>query len=113
MYLPVEPWEVEIDASTAAPERALLEAKMAAAREKFGQMTKGELKNRRAVEKRKAREMVKEGLEHWHKLFRGDSGKAYKMVGTVKREEGWLEKLEERELCEQAVKARPVRKYDV
>jgi hypothetical protein len=45
-------------------------------------------------------------------LFRGDKGKAYRKVGEVRREEGWLEKMPVRKLCEQAEKSRPVRKYD-
>ena len=71
-----------------------------------------ERKNRHAQEMRKARQAVREGLESWHALFRGDKGKPYRRVGTVKREEGWLEALPVRTLCEQAEKGRPVRKYD-
>lgn len=73
-------------------------------------LSKGEVKNRHAQELRKARKAVRDGLEHWHVLFRGDKGKPYFKVGEVKREEGWLAKLPKRELCEEAVKARPVRK---
>jgi predicted heme/steroid binding protein len=75
-------------------------------------LTKGELKNRHAQELRKARKQVKDGLEHWHILFRGDKGKPYHKVGEVKREKGWLEKLPRRELCAEAQKQRPVRKDD-
>ncbi|KAF2010926.1 cytochrome b5 [Aaosphaeria arxii CBS 175.79] len=74
------------------------------------ELSKGERKNRHARELREARRRVREGLEHWHTLFRGDKGKPYRRVGEVVREEGWLEKLEKRELCEEARKARPVRK---
>ena len=57
-------------------------------REKRKMMSKGDLKNRSAQELRKARQSVKDGLEHWHQLFRGDKGKAYRQVGEVKRERG-------------------------
>ncbi|KAF2845932.1 cytochrome b5 [Plenodomus tracheiphilus IPT5] len=76
------------------------------------QLTSAERKNRQAQELRAARKQVREGLENWHKLFRGDKGKPYFKVGEVRREEGWLERLPKRELCEQARKARPVRKYE-
>lgn len=75
-------------------------------------MSKGELKNRHARELREARKQVREGLENWHKLFRGEKGKGYRKVGEVKREEGWLDKIPKRGLCEQAEKGRPVRKYE-
>ena len=74
------------------------------------QLSKAELKNRHAQELRQARKQAREGLEHWHKLFRGDKGKPYFKVGEVKREKGWLEKLPRRTLCDSAVKARPTRK---
>jgi hypothetical protein len=73
-------------------------------------LTKGERKNRHARELREARKKAREGLEHWHKLFRGEKGKPYHKVGEVKREEGWLEQLPKRELCEEAAKNRPIRK---
>ncbi|KAF2735662.1 hypothetical protein EJ04DRAFT_542923 [Polyplosphaeria fusca] len=76
------------------------------------ELSKGELKNRHAQELRAARKQVKEGLEHWHEMFRGDKGKAYFKVGEVVREKGWLEKLPRRELCKEAEKGRPKRKYD-
>ena len=72
----------------------------------------GERKNRHAQELRSARKQVREGLENWHKLFRGDKGKSYRRVGEVRRDEGWLEKMPKRELCGPAEKGRPVRKYD-
>lgn len=75
-------------------------------------LTPGERKNRHAQELRSARKQVKDGLENWHKLFRGDKGKPYRRVGEVKREKGWLEKMPVRKLCEQAEKGRPARKYD-
>lgn len=70
-----------------------------------------ERKNRHAQELRSARRQVKDGLENWHVLFRGDKGKPYRRVGEVKREVGWVDKLPKRALCEQAEKGRPVRKY--
>ncbi|KAH7128372.1 hypothetical protein B0J11DRAFT_603571 [Dendryphion nanum] len=73
-------------------------------------LTSAERKNRQAQELRKARKQVREGLEHWHKMFRGDKGKKYFRVGEVKRERGWLEKLPRRELCAEGEKARPIRK---
>lgn len=78
--------------------------------EKLKPLSKGEIKNRHAKELREARKKVKEGLEHWHKLFRGDKGKPYHKVGEVVRKEGWLEKLPKRDLCDYAQKSRPVRK---
>lgn len=75
-------------------------------------LTSAERKNRHARELRKARQQMRDGLEHWHALFRGDKGKPYRRVGEVVREPGWLEKLPKRELCAEAVKSRPVRKED-
>ena len=42
-------------------------------------------------------------------MFRGETGRPYFWVGTIQREEGWLEKLPKRELCELAAKGRPKR----
>ena len=67
----------------------------------------GEEKNYRAQEVRKARKMVAETIEGWGKMFRGEQGKDYFEVGKVVREEGWLEKLPKRGLCEQAERGRP------
>lgn len=75
-------------------------------------LSSAERKNRHAQELRSARKQVKEGLENWHMLFRGDKGKPYRKVGEVKREIGWLAKFPERALCEQAEKGRPTRKYE-
>lgn len=100
-FMPVEPEEK----AGATPEdiaRAKTRPKLSSA----------ERKNRHARELREARRQVRDGLENWHRLFRGDKGKPYFKVGEVRREEGWLEKLPRRELCEQASKARPVRKYE-
>ncbi|ORY16471.1 hypothetical protein BCR34DRAFT_622406 [Clohesyomyces aquaticus] len=75
-----------------------------------GSLSKAQIKNRHAQELRKARKQVREGLEHWHEMFRGDKGKPYYKVGEVVREKGWLQKLPKRALCDQAEKSRPVRK---
>ena len=104
MFIPVDP---EHKLGLSADEKAA-EMEKARGRKK---LTKGELKNRHAQELRSARKQVRDGLESWHKLFRGDKGKPYRRVGTVRRDEGWLDKLPRRELCEQAEKSRPVRKY--
>lgn len=73
------------------------------------ELSKAEVKIRHARELRKARKEVKDGLEHWHVLFRGDKAKPYFKVGEVEREQGWLEKLPKRELCAEAKKSRPTR----
>ncbi|KAF2203459.1 cytochrome b5 [Delitschia confertaspora ATCC 74209] len=75
-------------------------------------LTKAQLKIRREQELRNARKQMKEGLEGWHALFRGDKGKPYHKVGEVVREEGWLERLPRRKLCKQAEESRPVRKEE-
>jgi hypothetical protein len=75
-------------------------------------LSSAERKNRHAQELRQARKQVVAGLDNWHKLFRGDRGKPYRKVGEVVREEGWLEKMPKRKLCDQAEKSRPVRKYE-
>ncbi|KAJ9664074.1 hypothetical protein H2201_005314 [Coniosporium apollinis] len=74
------------------------------------ELTKAELKNRRARDMKVARRKVRETLEGWAKTFRGESGRPYFLVGEIVREEGWLEKLPRRELCEAAKKSRPKRK---
>jgi hypothetical protein len=101
MYMPIDPELKE----GATPE----EIEKAKARKP---LTAGERKNRNAQELRSARKQMRDGLENWHMLFRGDKGKPYRKVGEVKREDGWLEKMPKRKLCEQAEKARPIRKYD-
>ena len=112
MYLPVEPWEKPPAKDASEEEKRQHEEDVKRAREKRGRMTKGEVKIRAEAERRKAKESAREGIEHWARLFRGDKGKAYREVGRVKREEGWLGKLERRALCAQAEKGRPVRKYE-
>ena len=69
-------------------------------------------KKYRAQEIRKARKQVKDTIDNWAKVFRGDSGKDYFEVGTVERELGWLEKEPVRTLCAQAQKNRPKPKAD-
>jgi predicted heme/steroid binding protein len=101
MYMPIDP-ELKEGASEEDKEKAKTRKPL----------TPGERKNRHAQELRSARKQVVAGLENWHMLFRGDKGKAYRRVGEVKREEGWLEKTPTRKLCEQAEKSRPVRKYE-
>ena len=76
------------------------------------ELTSAEKKNRHAKELRDAKKQAINGLEGWHKVFRGDSGRPYWKVGEVKREQGWMDKMPVRELCESAEKQRPVRKYD-
>jgi hypothetical protein len=101
MFMPVDP-EEKANASPEDIEKAKHRKPLSSA----------ERKNRHSQEVKSARKKVEQGLEGWHALFRGDKGKPYRRVGTVKREEGWLDKLPKRTLCEQAEKGRPVRKYN-
>ncbi|KAF2715687.1 hypothetical protein K504DRAFT_457834 [Pleomassaria siparia CBS 279.74] len=117
MYMPIDPPDesTEIPEPPADANEDPIVAAHRAARahdKRRPTLSKAELKNRHAQELRVARKKVREGLEHWHMLFRGDKGKPYFKVGEVKREKGWLEKLPKRELCEQAKKGRPVRKVN-
>ena len=66
-----------------------------------------EAKVYREREVRRARRRVEETLRGWQRMFEGHGGKGYVEVGSVKRGEGWLERLPRRELCEQAERARP------
>ncbi len=61
----------------------------------------------REQELRKARKKVKETLDGWAKMFEGEGGKDYFAAGRVVREDGWLEALPVRKLCERAEKGRP------
>lgn len=70
--------------------------------------TKAELKTLREQERRIAKKKAYDALNHWVNFF-GNS-KKYSFVGYVKREEGWLEALPKKELCEQARKGRKPRK---
>lgn len=112
MFMPIDPWEREIPSDVAADERAKMEAEAVVAKEKASKMTRAEIKIRNEREIRAARKAMRDGLEHWHVLFRGDKGKAYREVGKVKRSKDWNKQFEKVELCEQAEKQRPVRKYD-
>lgn len=101
MYIPIDPEEKE-DATPEVIEKA----------KHRKPLTSAQRKNRHAQELRQARKQMKDGLENWHMLFRGDKGKPYFKAGEVKRPEGWLEKMPKRTLCASAKKGRPVRKYD-
>jgi hypothetical protein len=72
-------------------------------------LTKTELKLRREKDLRKARKNVKKGIEGWSMVFKGETGRPYFEVGQIVHEEGWLEKLPIRPLCEQAESGRPTR----
>ncbi|TKX19330.1 hypothetical protein C1H76_8516 [Elsinoe australis] len=74
------------------------------------EVSKGELKKRRERDVRVAKEKVRQGIEGWARVFKGETGKNYFEVGKVKREEGWLEKMPVRELCEKAKGQRKKRK---
>jgi len=52
---------------------------------------------------------MKQGIDGWSSVFKGETGRPYFEVGKIKREEGWLEKLPLRPLCEQAESGRPTR----
>lgn len=117
MYMPMDPPETEddkFDAPASPDEDPAVDAhhkgRAHDKRRSSSKLSKAELKNRHAQDSRRARKQVREGLEHWHQLFRGDKGKPYLKVGEVRREKGWLEKLPKRKLCESAHKGRPVRK---
>ncbi|KAK0280300.1 hypothetical protein LTR91_004807 [Friedmanniomyces endolithicus] len=71
-----------------------------------GKLT-GAQKSYREGELRRARKMVRDTIEGWASMFRGEGGKEYFEVGKVVREEGWLEREEKKVLCAQAVKGRP------
>ena len=67
---------------------------------------RGEWKAKRELAWRKGRERVRKTITGWQSKFAGEK-KGYFEVGKVKREEGWLESLERRQLCEKAKRARP------
>ena len=66
-----------------------------------------ETKLRREKEGRAAKKKVQAVVDGWAKTFRGETGKPYYWIGTIDRENGWLENLPRRELCEAAKKSRP------
>jgi predicted heme/steroid binding protein len=115
MYMPIDPPEEDFGVKIPGQEEdpTVQAHKDAKAHDKRRpQLSKAEIKNRHAQELRQAKKMAREGLEHWHKLFRGDKGKPYFKVGEVKREKDWLKGVPKRELCDQAKKGRPVRKAE-
>ena len=61
----------------------------------------------REQELRKARGKVRETLEGWAKMFRGEGGKDYFEVGQVVRSVGWEESMPFPTLCARAEKGRP------
>jgi predicted heme/steroid binding protein len=71
---------------------------------------RGAWKIRREQDKRDALRQVKEGIEQWAKVLRGDTGRPYFWVGTIMREEGWPSGLPMPTLCEPAQEARPTSK---
>ncbi|KAG5953341.1 hypothetical protein E4U53_005987 [Claviceps sorghi] len=69
--------------------------------------TAAELEVLRAEEMARAKERAHAALKHWVDFFA--KSKKYTMVGRVKREEDWLEKLPRRKLCAQAQRGRSKR----
>lgn len=109
MYIPVED-EDSVEELHSGPAEVELEG--GELKRKGGRkgVSKAEIKTRRERERRLARKKVHDTVEGWAKMFRGEGGKPYYKVGEVKREEGWLEKLPKRELCQRARNLRPKRK---
>ena len=70
--------------------------------------TAEELEALREEELAVARQKAHDALAHWVRFF--SNSDKYIEVGKVKREDGWLERLPRRELCQAAMKARPKRK---
>ncbi|OJD30176.1 cytochrome b5-like heme steroid binding domain-containing protein [Diplodia corticola] len=62
---------------------------------------------RDARERAEARRKVDDVVAGWAHVFAGGTGKEYLAVGRIVREEGWLERLPRRELCEKAAGLRP------
>jgi len=56
---------------------------------------------------RLAKQKAHDTIAGWASMFKGEGGKDYFEVGTVKREPDWLEKQPVRKLCDQAQKSRP------
>lgn len=77
--------------------------------EKKKPLTKAELKIRNERDWRMGRKKVQEGVEGWARVFRGETGRPYFWVGTIKRDEDWLEKMPRKELCAPAREGRPTR----
>lgn len=55
----------------------------------------------------KAHEKVRETIESWARMFRGESGKDYYKVGRIERSRDWLKDVPLKTLCESAEKMRP------
>lgn len=72
-------------------------------------LSKQELKIRRERDMRLARKQIQGTVGHWADVFAGKTGRPYFWVGTIKREERWLEKLPRKELCAAAAEGRPKR----
>lgn len=70
--------------------------------------TTAEMAKLRAGERARAKERAHAALKHWVDFFA--NSKKYTMVGYVKREEGWLDKLPRRKLCAQAQRGRSKRR---
>ncbi|KAF2431500.1 cytochrome b5, partial [Tothia fuscella] len=73
-------------------------------------LSKAQSKIRREADRRRARKRITEGIANWESVFKGETGRPYFYVGSIKREKGWLEKLPRRELCQAAKEARQTRK---
>jgi len=103
MFIPIDPPEDATD------DGDVEEGKEPKRKESRKGVTKAELKIRRERDHRMAKKKVQEGIEGWARVFSGETGRPYFWVGTIKREEGWLEKLPRRELCKPAMEGRPKR----
>jgi predicted heme/steroid binding protein len=103
MFIPIDPPEDPTD------DGDVEDGKEPKGKEGRKGVTKTELKIRRERDYRMAKKKVQEGIEGWAKVFSGETGRPYFWVGTIKREEGWLEKLPRRELCKPAMEGRPKR----
>jgi len=73
-------------------------------------LTKAQEKVRRELETRMAKKKVQDTIAGWAFMFSGKAGKDYFPVGEVVREEGWMDKLPVRELCQRALNTRPKRR---
>ena len=98
MYIPLAENEQPLAEEAEMDEQRIAQAKK--------EMRKEE-KIERERQSRLAKKRVQSVVNGWAKTFRGDTGKPYYWVGTVWREDGWLEKLPRRKLCEAARKSRP------
>lgn len=108
MYVPVDP-DTDPSAAPSAEVETGDELKRAGGR---SGVKKADLKIQRERDLRQAKKQVKATIEHWQALFSGEKGKPYFKVGEIVREDGWLEKLPRRDLCEAAKSQRPKRKAD-